>query len=244
MKTLITSLSVLASLLAVLLLAVAAIAWQGHRRLAEANTTLEKELAEARLALDTATAESQATAHRLTTLESAAAALESRVNELKASAEAAESTLPRAYRVRAFLGKDSLGEAWMIPQNITRDPDSGHYRFEPVLLLNESSRNHFTVHHTNVVETKVLTTDYTPYYYRYPYYNAGWYPSLPGRSNLPPVEPQPPTGMPQPFVAGPGYGDVSASARVFAPPFSRVNTRPQVLGRPATSGANAQVFAP
>lgn len=244
MKALITSLSILAAFLFVLLLTTLAFAWHGQRRLAAVNANLRTELEAARLALDTAAAESQSTTERLARLETTAAGLESELEAVKASAKAAEETLPRPYRVRAFLGKDSLGEAWMIPQNIKRDPDSGRYVFEPVLLLDESSRSRFTVHHTNVVQTEVLTTDYTPYYYRYPYSYGGWYPTLPGGSNLPPVEPQPPIGVPQPSVTGSGYGNVSASARVFAPPFSTVNTRPQVLGRPATSGANARVFAP
>jgi type II secretory pathway pseudopilin PulG len=243
MKALIASLSVLAVLLFVLLLAVLGFAWQGQRRLATDNANLKAELAETRLALDAAVTEHQATTDRLTSLESTAAGLESELKEVKASAKAAEETLPRPYRVRTFLGKDSLGEAWMIPQNIKRDPASGRYVFEPVLLLDESNRNRFTVHHTNFVQTEILTTDYTPYDYGYPYYYGTWYPGIPGGTNQPPVNPQPPGPMP-PMSSTPGYGNVSASARVFAPPFSIVNTRPQVLGRPATSGANARVFAP
>jgi hypothetical protein len=244
MKALVAALTVFASLLMVTLLVVAAIAWSEHRRLTASNLSLQSQLTRACETLSASTTNSQAFSNRLASLEVSNARMEEQLEAYRAAAKAAEDSLPRPYRVRAFVGTDSLGEAWMSPQNITRDPDNGRYRFEPVLVLDASSRERLTVHHTNTVQTEIVSTEYVPYYYGYPYYWGGGRPPLHGGTNLPPVNPKPPIGSPAPLPSVPDYGDVSLRAQLFAPPLSTVNSRPQVLGRPATSPINAQVFAP
>jgi hypothetical protein len=178
---------------------------------------------------------------KLTALEQMESELRERVDSLEASANALTEVTPRPYRVRAFVGQDNVGQAWIVPHNVTRDTESGRYLFEPVLVIDESSKKYFTEHHTNVVEREVYTTQVYQDGYRYPYYyyvNSG----RPGRPGRPPVKPEHPIA-PQPpepqITSGPDM-----NARMFAPPNSIVTARPQVLGTPATAPVNARVFAP
>lgn len=79
---------------------------------------------------------------------------------------------PQAFQAKAYVGKDYLGTAWVVPSNVHQDPESGEYRFEPIIWLNEQSRKAFT--QTNVVEREVVrNSSYTqvyqqPYWYGYP----------------------------------------------------------------------------
>lgn len=241
MKTL---LSILAAVLVMLCaVSVAVMTWQYYqnRDLSTSNAQLVRELDTTETTLGTLQEEKDQVTAKLASLEQKERELQERLDTLETEAKKAVEIKPRPYRVRAFVGTDSIGDAWIIPHNVTWDEEAERYTFEPVLWMAETAKNHFTVHHTNVVEREVYNTevynDY-PYYPYYPYY----YYVRPDGTNRPPVNPRPP-GQPQIPPAGVAQ-QPDARARLFAPPMSVVNTRPQVIGTPATSPINARVFAP
>lgn len=217
--------------------------WQHHQtgQLTAANAHLLQELEQSHQTVTALNAEKTGISEKLATLETLEKQLRDRVDSLETAAKTAAETVPRPYRVRAFLGQESVGEAWIVPHNVRRDPETGRYTFEPVLLIDESARNHFTVHHTNVVEREVYTTQVYQEGYGYPYvyYVPSGRHGKPGRPSGKPQHPGEPAGSTPQMVPQP-----SARAQLFAPPMSIVNSRPQVLGVPATSPMNAQMFAP
>ncbi|MCU0771448.1 MAG: hypothetical protein MUE94_06720 [Verrucomicrobia bacterium] len=210
---------------------------QQNRQLTTIHAQLARELQDAQGQISALTAERARATDQLTTL----AARETELRKRVASLESAAQTLPRPYRVRTFVGQDPVGEAWMVPHNVTRDAESGRYAFEPVLVIDESARRHFTQYQTNVVEREVFRTEIHENDYVYPFYYAVA-PARPGRPGHPPGKPKPPTApgpkdpgvSPQPDIGG----------RVFAPPTSTLGSRSQVFGPPAASPINQQVFAP
>lgn len=217
---------------------------QQHRQnqtLAAVNEQLQEELATSSAAVEGLSQERELNHEIMTALEETASELNKRVESLESSAAAAQEALPKPYPVQAYIGREKVGQAWIIPHNIKRNKESGRYVFEPVLWLDESAKDHFTVHHTNVVEREVHTTQYASGYNDYPYYSY-LTPGYPGGTNRPPGIPTPPIQPPTPTQ--PIAQQPSARARLFAPPLSIVNSRPQTLGRPATSPANARAFAP
>ena len=171
----------------------ALLAWQFHhtRQLTADNAHLSQELVQSREAVTTLTDEKASISETLVSLQAMETELRERVDSLEAEAKTAADTTPRPYRVRAFVGQANVGQAWIVPHNVTRDPESCRYLFEPVLVIDESAKKHFTEHHTNVVEREVYTTEIYENYNRYPYYYgiAG----RPGGSNRPPNRPQPPS---------------------------------------------------
>jgi hypothetical protein len=216
-----------------------ALAWQHrqNRELARANDRLQQELRQSQEAVSALTLERTGTVEQLAILTDREKELSKRVESLEATSQ----TVPRPYRVRTFLGQDHVGQAWMMPHNLTRDPESGRYTFEPVLVIDESARHHFTERHTNVVEREVYRTEIYEDRVAYPYYYVGaGHPGRPGHTPAPPKPSPAPTPTPQPAV----QPQLDARARLFAPPMSTVNSRPQVIGTPATSPVNQRVFAP
>jgi hypothetical protein len=143
--------------------------------------------------------------------------------------------------VRAFVGQENVGGAWIVPHNVRMDSELGRYVYEPVLMIDDTAKKHFTVHHTNVVQREVHSTQIYNQGYRYPYY---YYvtPRYPHKPIHPPDKPEQP--LPPGEMNPPPVNDGAINAQVFAPPSSIVNTRPQVIGTPATSPINARVFAP
>jgi len=242
MKTFLTVLTTCLVLLTVGTLSL--LGWQFHqsRELAEVNHQLTQELRQSKQTVEDLTGEKAAVSEMVATMEAREEELRARVESLEQAGQTAAEALPQPYRVRAFLGQDNLGGAWIIPHNVKRDPESGRYIFEPVLVVDESAKNHFTVHHTNVVEREVYTTEYYDGYNRYPYYYAYGTPGRPGATNRPPDGTRPPSQPRMQVNSQPQQPD--ARARLFAPPLSIVNSRPQVIGTPATSPVNARVFAP
>jgi len=213
--------------------------WQSrvNRQLVGDNSQLSRELRQSQDTVATLTAEKTGISDKLAALEHREKELRDRVDSLEEATEAP----PRPYRVRTFVGRENIGEAWMVPVNVTRDTQSGRYLFEPVLVIDESARDHFTAYRTNVVEREVYTTEVYQDGYDYPYvYYAT--PGRPGGTNRPPYRPGRPT---RPEAPAPSASpQPNARAQVFAPPMSIVNSRPQVVGTPATSPINQRVFAP
>jgi hypothetical protein len=241
MKTFLATLTACLAILATGVLAL--LGWQSHqnRQLTTTNAQLMQELNRSHEAVTALTQEKAGISEKLAALELMETELRERVDSLEASAKSANDATPRPYRVRAFVGRDNVGQAWIIPHNVTRDTESGRYMFEPVLVIDEAAKRHFTEHHTNVVEREVYTTQIYQDGYRYPYYYSVA-PRRPGKPGRPPVKPEPPIA-PQPSETR-TVSQPDINARMFAPPNSIVTSRPQVLGTPATAPVNARVFAP
>ncbi len=237
MKTVLTVLTTALALSVTVLLML--LAWQYHqnRQMRFAYVQVREELQHSREMASALTAEKNDTADKLTALAAREIELRKRVDSLETAAQ----SLPRPYRVRTFVGQANVGEAWMVPHNVTRDPDSGRYTFEPLLVIDESAKHHFTQHHTNVVEREVYRTEIYQNDVPYPYYYYAT-PGRPSRPGHPPGRPEPPTA-PEPYQPS-TTPQPDARARLFAPPMSTVESRPQVIGTPATSPINQRVFAP
>jgi hypothetical protein len=127
---------------------------------------------------------------------------------------AAKPPMPQPFQARAYVGKDYLGMAWVVPSNIKENAETGDFQFEPVIWIDEKSRNTFT--QTNVVEREVVRNNsYTqvyqqPYWYSYPVWVRPGHPSrLPGQ-RPPPTMPSPgrPPSSSPPII---GQGDRSMS---------------------------------
>lgn len=124
-----------------------------------------------------------------------------------------KSPMPQPFQARAYIGKDFLGMAWVVPNNIKENPESGEFQFEPVIWIDEKSRKTFT--QTNVVEREVVRNNsYTqvyqqPYWYSYPVWVR---PGRPDHPNRPPGQrPLPTPGRPGGNFSAPiiGPGDRS-----------------------------------
>jgi hypothetical protein len=210
---------------------------QQNRALLEANRQLTWELQQSEARVTALTADNAEVASALEILESSEQQLRSRVDSLEEAASATAQITPQPYRVRAFLGQDNVGDAWIVPHNVTRDPETGRYLYEPLLVIEKSARKYFTEYRTNVVEREVYSTEVHDNYY--PYYVAY---GTRHPTNRPPAAPRIPSQ--QGYPRGLSSPPADARSQLFAPPMSIVNSRPQVLGTPATSPVNATMFAP
>lgn len=124
-----------------------------------------------------------------------------------APSAAVKPPLPQPFQARAYVGKDYLGLAWVVPSNIKENPESGELQFEPVIWIDEKSRKAFT--QTNVVEREVVRNNSYTQVYQQPYWNS--YPLWvrPGRPEQPTRPPStlPNPGrprLPSPPIIGPG----------------------------------------
>lgn len=168
----------------------------------------------------------------------------------KESDDAVASTAPRTWRVRAYLGGQYLGMAWMVPTALPKDAESGRVLYEPVLVLDESLKGKFAANSADRVEREVSRATTVNYNYAYPYY----YPVLIGKpgnhppgceTNQPPVpskpQPQLPPGIfnpvnSKPFVPGKPF---LPKEKPFQPRVNQARTeRVQVQGRVTYAGGN------
>ncbi len=103
--------------------------------------------------------------------------------------------MPQPFQARAFVGKDFIGMAWVVPSNIKENTETGEYQFEPVIWIDEKSRKTFT--QTNVVEREVVRNNSYTQVYQQPYWNS--YPVWvrPSHPVHPPVH-RPPPNLPSP----------------------------------------------
>lgn len=175
-----------------------------HRDLTRTNERLTQELATTKAHLNSLQAGQQSVAKQLADALGESQRLQARLAELEAksneqdSAAAPQPVSP--YQAAAYLGKKSLGLAWIIPRNSRLDTNLQRYVYEPVVLLDEKLRRQFEVHHTNIVERTVEVPTYVennyyddqwPYYWSYPWYGGGGtVTNRPPRPN-PPVASQP-----------------------------------------------------
>lgn len=125
----------------------------------------------------------------------------------------AKPVQPQPFQARAYVGNDYLGLAWVIPSNVKPHAETGEYRFEPVIWIDERNRKAFT--QTNVVEREVVRNTSTTQVYQQPY----WYgypvwirpqPETPGQPAQPPAQ-RPPTlpspGQPRAHISFPIISD-------------------------------------
>lgn len=116
------------------------------------------------------------------------------------------NVVPRPHQVRAFLGTQSVGLAWIIPSNVRRDPKTGLVSYEQVVALPDAARGSITAFVTNVVEQPVPAEpnvvqqhnyiDQRHFDQRYPWL---W----PSTIVYPPVEPMPPIAPIPPTAPNP-----------------------------------------
>lgn len=116
---------------------------------------------------------------------------------------------PQAFQARAYLGREYVGLAWVVPNNVKENAENGEFRFEPVIWIDEKFRKAFT--QTNIVERDVVRNNsYTqvyqqPYWYSYPVWVRPNHPNRPPGQQPPPNMPSPgrPPGSSPPII-GPG----------------------------------------
>ena len=162
----------------------------------------------------------------------------SRLKVAKASDEASASAAPRAYRLRAYLGNQYLGMAWMVPSVRPKAAESGQWAYEPVVVLDESLKRNFVVHKTNLVEREVSRETTVNYNYAYPYYfpvfiwKGSTNPSPNCDTNWIPVQPKPPSQVSTAILNPPSSKPPLATRafvpkeRQFLPAANQVRTEP------------------
>lgn len=117
-------------------------------------------------------------------------------------------TSPQPFQARAYVGKDYLGLAWVVPSNVKEVAGTGEIHYEPVIMINEHARRAFT--QTNIVEREVVRNNsYTqvyeqPYWYSYPLWTRPSHPNRPPGNRPPTTTPPPRPSHPTPPIIGPG----------------------------------------
>lgn len=190
------------------LLVIAGITWttevQANRDLRKTNLRLEADLRSAQEESRMLRAEHGAVTTQLAAAQETAAELHAQLAEQHhgQDTELQPDTVPsfNPFPAQAYLGQRHLGQAWIIPRNIRKDPKTQGYVYEPVIWLDENLRKGFVTHHTNIVEREVGARTYVntvqypqPVYYGYrPIYQR------PPTNSFPPAPqlPNPPGSLP------------------------------------------------
>lgn len=218
MKTLMTISSIC---LAALLVAVGVV-WtmeiRANRDLRETNLRLEAELRAAQEESRMLRAEQEEVSKQLAVAQETAEELHAQLAGQNSgnTPEVQLETAPRfnPFPAQAYLGQKPLGQAWIIPRNIRKDPRTQGYVYEPVIWLDENLRKGFVTHHTNIVEREVESRTYVntiqypqPVYYGYrPIY---------GR---PPTNPYPPAPqLPNPPITQPSLPNINSGSGLLIP---------------------------
>ena len=241
-KSLLATIGVCLTILTSTLVLIAVVVVQDNRELRRELRTLRADLHQAsteagQLRAETADATTQLAAKHdeLEELEQSVAKSKTAIS--RESEEVAASTAPRASRVRAYLGSQYLGMAWMVPSPLPKEAESGRVLYEPVLVLDESLKSTFAANRTDVVEREVSRATTVNYNYPYPYYypviigNAGNHPPD-CNTNQSPVQPKPRPQLPpgifnpvnsKPFLPGKPF---LPSGKSFQPEVNQVRTEP------------------
>jgi hypothetical protein len=146
------------------------------------NRQLRREVQEARRESDQALSDARRLADERSDLRAQGEQLKSAQAELAALRSSAASNAPAApvalaaFRARTFLGQQCLGQAWIVPGPSAKDPATGQFGREPLVLLDESMRNQVGATRTNVVEREVARA--TTVNYNYPSGAYGWWPNV------------------------------------------------------------------
>ncbi|MCW5553756.1 MAG: hypothetical protein KIS67_16560 [Verrucomicrobiae bacterium] len=218
MKTLMT----ISSICLTALLVAVGVVWtsevRANRDLRETNLRLEAELHAAQEESRTLRAEHEAVSTQLAVAQETAAELQSQLagQDSPDDSEVQLETAPlfNPFPAQAYLGQRHLGQAWIIPRNIRKDPKTQSYVYEPVIWLDENLRKGFVTHHTNIVEREVESRTYVntiqypqPVYYGYrPIY---------GR---PPTNSYPPAPhLPNPPITQPSLPNINSGSGLLVP---------------------------
>jgi hypothetical protein len=244
-----TILVVISSCLAVLTACVGSAVIQARQQ-AEANQRAAAELREQNQELSAQISTLAADKARLeTTLQTQAAAnktLQEQLEQQRPEIQTAPEPVPppKPFRVPTYLGRELLGDAWLVPRNFAQDPETGRVSYEPVILLDEKLRERFTarVYETNYVAQPVPVADtgnyIPPNNYYYPVYYAVDNGRRPDRPNRPPHRPpnQPPSRPTFPAVPG----NNSPWGSVFVPPRFSPPPTPSIFVPPSASSISQQ----
>lgn len=144
-------------------------AHRSNQALRTANQQLERELRTAQAKADASRTENEESAKQLKLLRDALDILQSRISEMDAAntQEAAVAANPpevKPYQAPAYVGRELLGSAWVIPRNVRMDTNTQRYVYETVIALDESLRGRFVTYFTNVIERAIPTTLVDNYY--------------------------------------------------------------------------------
>ena len=215
-------------------------AHRSNQQLRAVNQKLEAELGAAQALTEVLRDEKQEAARQVTLVRDALETLQSRILEME-TANAQEATTAATppvvtpYQAQAYLGRELLGSAWVIPRNLRMDTNAQRYVYEPVIALDESLRGKFVTTYTNVIEQEVPTTLVeNNYYSSSPYYVT---PAIPYRHGT-----DRSAGPPRTFVQPPPApkfdpGNGTTTPQRLGTPASAIKTRPQV---PATPNSPAR----
>ena len=156
---------------------------------------------------ETANAELAAQRERVEGLSAALVLLEGAAKEAR---EGVTVRMPvQSHRVRAYLGNQQVGMAWLVPNRLRTNAVDGQVSYEPVIVLGESVREQVGLTRTNVVEREVSLAT-TVNYHVPQVYGSGWSVhwvkpggSRPGTGPSPPVGAQPgsPPSVPSPYLS-------------------------------------------
>ena len=208
---------------------------RANRDLQEANRKLREDLRAEQAKSDSLAAENQVTAKQLELAGELSENLKARIAEIETtSAKEGENgdTVPTVapFPAQAYLGQKLLGQAWIIPKNLRKDPANQRYVYDPVVWLDEKLRGSFVIHHTNVVEREIETqTQYNTTYYPQPVYFV----SSPFRHRHGTNASPPTPSLPAVPIFKPGNGTVIPQQ--LGTPAAQIKTRPQLLGQAANS---------
>jgi hypothetical protein len=205
-------------------------------RLAQQENRITQETLLARLV--TSETKQAHTAALLATRDEELTAMKSRVLRLEESAaearRAAEAVSPGPYPVRAYLGSDFLGFAWVKPTNVVRDARTGRVTFDPVLVLDESFRRAVTGPASGSAQEREVIRYETV---NYTYYPAPVWFVPPVYCPVPPKnEPaSPPAAPTRPPVGGSPWMPVAQTAPRYAPSSPNAMAAAAVIQRPIAS---------
>jgi hypothetical protein len=225
-RTLFTVLGFGLTLLSSALVLVVMVSLQDNRELRRELGAVRAELQGARTEVGQLRDETSDATERLAAKESRLETLENELAKAKAAdagptGEAgATPAVPRAHKVRAYVGTQYLGLAWLVPSPRPRAPETGQVSYEPIIVLDESLKRNLVVHQTNVVERAVPWETTINYNYPYPYW---YYPVFVWHGTNPPTRcdtnrpPGTTPGPPQPGIQQPAKSKPLLSTRGFVP---------------------------
>ena len=254
MKTLLLSMGIGFGILFTTLAVILLVELKDNRGLRAENRNLWAGLQQTNVKLQALAAENAAASDKLSAKESEVDELQGKlaVKDEPAKDPKAGTAPPLAYQVRAYLGREFLGMVWIVPSKIAKDPETGAFTSEPVVVLNEGLKKAFTELRTNVVEREVPVSSSVSYnYYPNPYYwyypavfstNGGTITNFPAKSNPRPATSvrvqtggspwSPVTVIPSPAAPAPSNRRTGANA---------VGMRQQTIGI-ATTRNQAQIL--
>ena len=179
MKALLLSIGIGLGILLSSLTAILIFEFKVNRDLRAENRNLLAEAQQASAKMEALAAEKTEASEKLSAKEKEVDVLQNKPANAEAAKEAKDSSAsPRALQVKAYLGREYLGMAWLVPTKISKDPETGVVTSEPVVVMSESLKKTFTEVRTSVVDREVPVNSSVNYNYYpnpnygYPYY---WY---------------------------------------------------------------------